>query len=82
MNEMRKLMEAIEQINEVATPEQWEIAINNIIADGNNKFAVAGATIEQKAVWNWVKNELHGMLDFQVDNIPWSRGRASGRSYE
>jgi len=68
MNEMRKLMEAI-QLDEGASSEQWEIAINNLIGDGNNKFAVAGATVEQKAVWQWVRNELLGMLDYQPESV-------------
>jgi len=62
-------MEAVEKINEAATPEQWEIAIDNLIGAGNNKFAVAGATVEQKAVWNWVMQELHGMLDYQPESV-------------
>lgn len=63
-----KLSEGSDTISEAATSDQWEIAINNLIADGDNRYAIAGATIEEKNVWNWVRSELHGMLDFQPDN--------------
>ena len=66
MNDMRKLMEAV-QLDERASSEQWEIAIENLIGEGENRYAVAGATIEEKSVWQWVSSELHGMLDFQPD---------------
>ena len=66
MNEMRKLMEAI-QLDEKASSEQWEIAINNLIAEGDEKFGIRGPGPKQSATWEWVRSELHGMLDFQPD---------------
>ena len=62
MNEMRKLMEAIERIEESPSSEQWEIAIDNLISDGEARFA-------GEQCWEWVKNELHGMLDFQPESV-------------
>jgi hypothetical protein len=62
MNEMRKLMEAIESIEESPSSEQWEIAINNLIREGEVNFA-------GEQCWEWVKGELHGMLDFQPESI-------------
>jgi hypothetical protein len=62
MNEMRKLMEAIESIEESPSSEQWEIAINNLISEGEVNFA-------GEQCWEWVKGELHGMLDFQPESI-------------
>jgi hypothetical protein len=61
MNEMRKLMEAV-QLDEKASSEQWEIAINNLIAGGDKRC-------DGTECWAWVKNELHGMLDYQPDDI-------------
>lgn len=65
-----ELSESVEIIGEAASSRQWEIAINNLIADGEERFSIAGATIEQKNTWNWVRDELHGMLDFQPDETP------------
>lgn len=62
MNEMRKLMEAVEQIKESPSSEQWEIAINNLIREGEVNFA-------GEQCWEWVKGELHGMLDFQPESV-------------
>ena len=62
MNEMRKLMEAIEGVQEAASSEQWEIAIDNLIGEGEAKFA-------GEQCWEWVKGELHGMLDFQPESV-------------
>ena len=64
MNDMRKLMEAVE-LDEVASSEQWEIAINNLIADGDKQWERADSM--EQGVWDWVRGELHGMLDYQPD---------------
>lgn len=61
-------VEESKYIEEGASSRQWEIAINNLIAEGEERFSVAGATIEEKKTWNWVRDELHGMLDFQPDS--------------
>ena len=63
-----EISEYTEILGEGATSEQWEIAINNLIGQGDERFMVAGATIEEKNTWQWVSSELHGMLDFQPDN--------------
>ena len=67
MNEMRKLMEAV-QLEEGASSEQWEIAINNLIGEGDGLWRERDATPAQTAVWEWVSSELHGMLDYQPDD--------------
>ena len=67
---MRKLMEAVEQLDsnkleEGASSRQWEIAINNLIGEGDELWD--GADSMERGVWEWVREELHGMLDFQPD---------------
>ena len=72
MNEMRKLMEAIEGVQEAASSEQWEIAIDNLIGEGEAKFA-------GEQCWEWVKGELHGMLDFQPESVEEAFGTGGPR---
>ena len=64
---MRKLMEAV-QLDEGATSKQWEIAVNNLIGEGDKLWRERDASEAQIAVWEWVSGELHGMLDFQPEN--------------
>ena len=65
MNEMRKLIETIETLSE-ATDEEWDIAINNLIIAGDQKFGQdSTASAKEENVWFWVRNELHNIIDFR-----------------
>lgn len=67
MNDFRKLMEDFEKVQpmdvqEAATPEQWEIAINNLIKEGDARY-----DHYKEEAWAWARSHLLAMLDYQPE---------------
>jgi len=72
------------QVSEGASSRQWEIAINNLIGEGDERYGVRGrhGGPKQSATWEWVRTELHGMLDFQPDDDDGGLGHENTLGHE
>lgn len=66
MNEMRKLMETIEQINE-GSDEEWGHSLNNFIVDGDQEYLSADYSDEAQEVWKSIRRELQNMWQKQYN---------------